>query len=81
MSLSCRQCLSWRPTGDLEPEQAIEHLIRVHPSRAVVLLKKLHDGLTNREPNLFICEADFWSRLDEALGHRSEYDNAFGVYE
>lgn len=71
--MECRQCTSF-PTGHLEREAAVEHLVAKHPGRAVVFTLKLRlDVDSGRD---FI---DFDAELERSLGHRSEFND--GVYE
>ena len=76
--MHCRQCKSWRPTGELTPEQAIDHLVEVHPGRAAIFIKKLKSFAEGCGE---IMDHEIMRELDEALGHRSEFVNEYGVYE
>lgn len=74
----CRQCEPWKPAGELTTEQAIDHLVRMHPGRAETFIKKIVDlaRLDDRVKHEFIT-----AELQRALSHRSEYNNDYGVYE
>lgn len=43
----CRQCAVWRPVSEMNAEEAVKHLIEVHPNRAakfmMSLLKSIDD--------------------------------------
>lgn len=72
----CRQCQPWNPTGNMDLEQAIQHLVEVHSGRAVAFLLKLRV-----DPDSGRDVIDFDAELGRALAHRSEYNNTYGVYE
>ncbi len=77
----CRQCEPWKPTGDMSEDAALQHLVEVHPGRAITLLKKISCGITNSEPNMFFRLRDVHDHVHEALGHRSEFNTPYGTYE
>ena len=79
--LTCRQCQPWAPTGPMEIEDAIDHLVDYHAIRAKVLIKKVETLLNNNEPNLAFRDQSLIHLVAEALGHRSEFPNVYGVYE
>lgn len=74
----CRQCEPWKPTGDMTEEQAVDHLVEVHANRAAIFIKKIFKFASGYGS---VMNGDLRDELNQALAHRSEYENQYGVYE
>lgn len=76
--MNCRQCEPWKSTGELTQVEAIDHLVEVHPGRAATFIKRVFAFASGYGS---VMSNDLRSELDDALAHRSEYPNTYGVYE